>query len=223
MMTNGSNDRKVSLAPNSRPYLLKRIISDVFDTVLIFLLFILFSALLFASPLADAYNGHYENILKETEKITSEYGKGTKEASEALRNDAYYSDELFAANLHSFILKAAAGLMAECIVLLAVPLVSRTRGTPGKIMTGLIPFSEKKQTRASRPVIAGRFIYIFIIDSLFLYLFTGIATFILVPVIRLIEMLLNSKNKTLCDAVTGIMIIEKLSYNGIEQISEDLT
>ena len=59
------------------------------------------------------------------------------------------------------------------------------------------------------------YLFIFLIDSLGLYLFTGILTFLMVPVVRLMEMLLNKKNKTICDFVTGIMVIEKLSYNGI--------
>ncbi len=44
---------------------------------------------------------------------------------------------------------------------------------------------------------------------------TGTLTFLLVAVIRLTEMLLNRKNKTLCDFLTGIMIIETMSYDGI--------
>ena len=35
------------------------------------------------------------------------------------------------------------------------------------------------------------------------------------------KMFLNSKNKTICDALTGIMIIEKLSYDGIDKKLEE--
>ena len=61
----------------------------------------------------------------------------------------------------------------------------------------------------------GRFLFIYLFDSLALYLFTGLLTFLLVPVLRLIQMLLNRKHKTIVDYMTATMIIEKASYNGI--------
>ncbi len=215
-MENGKTDIKLDLEPNSKPYLLKRLISDGFDTVSVFLLFMLISSLIFASPLAGVYNSHYENYKKAEQSAVSEYGDDAAAISEKLNNDAYYLEERFAANLHSYVLKAAAGFIAEAAVLLIVPLVDKKRCTPGKILTGIMPFSEKRQTKASRLTVLYRFIFIFIIDSAVLYLFTGILTFLLVPVIRLTEMLLNHKNKTICDAITGVTIIEKRSYNGID-------
>ena len=215
-MRNGKSDVKLDIEPNSKPYLLKRIISDGFDTVLIFVLFMIFSALIFSSPLANVYNTHYENFTKIQKSVTEEYGGDAEAITQALNNDAYYRDERFAANLHAYLLKLLAGFAAEAAVLLIVPLISKLRGTPGKLLTGIIPFNEKRQTKASRLAIAARFIYVFVLDSAFLYLFTGIFTFLLVPVLRFVEMLVNKKNKTICDAVTGIMIIEKLSYNGID-------
>ena len=218
---NDNTTEKIELEPNSKPYLLKRLISDGFDTVLIFLLFMLVSAIVFSTPLADVYNAHYENYKRIQDEAVSEYGGDAAAVSEKLNNDAYYLDERFAANLHSYLLKLLAGFVAEAAVLAAVPLIANTRGTPGKLLTGLIPFSVKKQKKASALTVLARFAFIFIIDSAFLYLFTGIMTFLLVPVLRLIEILLNSKNKTICDAVTGIMIIEKLSYDGIDKKLEE--
>lgn len=215
-MKNGTNDVKLDLEPNSKPYLLKRIISDGFDTVMIFVLFMALSALVFASPLANVYNTHYENYKKIQDSVKEEYGDDAAAITEKLNNDWTYRDEQFAANLHGYVLKLLAGFIAEAAVLLIIPLISRMRGTPGKLMTGLIPFNEKRQTKASHLTVFFRFLFIFIIDSSILYLFTGILTFLLVPVIRLMEMLFNKKNKTICDAVTGVMIIEKLSYNGID-------
>ena len=215
-MKNGEADVKLDLEPNSKPYLLKRIISDGFDTVLIFVLFMALSALIFASPLANVYNTHYENYKKIQDSVKEEYRDDAAAITEKLNSDRTYRDEQFAANLHSYVLKLLAGFIAEAAMLLLIPLISKGRCTPGKLMTGLIPFNEKRQARASRLTVFFRFLFIFIIDSAILYLFTGILTFLLVPVIRLIEMLFNKKNKTICDAVTGVMIIEKLSYNGID-------
>lgn len=215
-MKNDQNRAKLDLEPNSKPYLLKRLISDGFDTVLIFVLFMAFSALIFASPLANVYNSHYDNYKKVQESVMEEYKDDAAAITDALRSDAYYRDEQFAANLHSYLLKLLAGFLSEAVVLLLFPLVLKHRGTPGKLMTGIMPFNEKKQTKASRLAILARFAYIYIFDSAFLYLFTGIFTFLLVPVFRLVEMLVNKKNKTICDALTGVTIIEKLSYNGID-------
>lgn len=216
-MKNGFPDEKVQIEPNSKPYLLKRIISDGFDVIVIFLLFMILSAVIFSSPLAKIYNEHFENYKKVQDDVIEEFGKdNTAAINESLNGNDYYKDELFAANLHGYILKLVAGFVAEAAVLLIVPLLSKARGTPGKLLTRIMPFCERKRARASRLSILGRFAFIFIIDSAFLYLFTGIFTFMLVPVIRLIEMLLNKKNRTICDTVSGITVIEQLSYDGID-------
>ena len=211
---NGTN---IQLEPNSKPYLLKRMISDGFDTVSIFVLFMVISALIFASPLANVYNEHYENYKRVKDEAVAEYGDDAEAITNKLSTDRYYLDEQFAANLHSYLLKLLAGFIAEAAVLAAVPLISKQRGTPGKLMTGIIPFKEKKQTKADAKTILLRFVYVFIIDGAVFYLFTGILTFLLIPVIRLVEILINKKNKTLCDALTGVMMIEKLSYDGIDK------
>jgi len=206
----------IKLEPNSKPYLLKRIISDGFDTVLVFLLFMTFSALVFSTPLADTYNRHYENYKEVQERVIEEYGDNAGAINEILGNDGYYRDERFAANLHGYILKLTAGIISEAIVLLFVPLLSPERATPGKILMRLMPYCERKRTRATRASVLGRFIFVLVIDSALFYLLTGVLTFLLIPVIRLIEMLLNKKNKTVCDVLSGVMIIEQLSYDGID-------
>ena len=188
-MKNGQYDVKLDLEPNSKPYLLKRIISDGFDTVLIFLLFMILSAAVFATPLAAVYNTHYENYKKVQDSAVEEFNNDADKITEKLNNDKYYLDEKFAANLHAYLLKLLAGFIAEAAVLLIVPVISHNRCTPGKLMTGIMPFKEKKQTKASRLAVFGRFIFIFIVDSAFFYLYTGVFTFLLIPVIRLIEML----------------------------------
>ena len=209
------NGRTFEIEPNSRPYLLKRVLSDGFDTVLIFALFMLLTMLLLKTPLAGTYQRHYERaqaILKETAEA---YGNDEKAVSDALNQNDEYRNELFAANLHSFLLKALAGFIAEALILLLVPFLNRNRCTPGKLMTGIMPFNERRQSRGVWDQILYRFLYVFLIDSLAFYLFTGILTFILIPVLRFTELLFSKKHKTLCDLITGVMIIEKLSYDGI--------
>ncbi len=205
----------IDIEPNSRPYLAKRLLADGFDTVLIFVLFMLLTALILKTPLAGTYHTHQDraaSILNETVKAL---GNEKESVSKALNENEEYRNELFAANLHSYLLKAFACFIAEVLFLLAIPFLNRNRSTPGKLLTGIMPFSETRQSRIAWYQILYRFLFVFLIDSLALYLVTGILTFLLVPVLRLTELLMNRKHKTLCDMITGVMIIEKMSYDGI--------
>ena len=209
------NGTQIELEANSRPFLAKRLLADGFDTVLIFLLYLLLTSLILKTPLAGTYHLHADRadaIVKET-ALTLQNDAAAVTA--ALNADAEYRDEIFAAHLHGYLLKGLAVLLAEAVILLAIPLSNRNKATPGKLLTGIMPFSEKRQARAKWYQILYRFLFVFLLDSMALYLLTGTMTFLLVPVLRLIEMLLNRKNKTICDSVTGIMIIENLSYDGI--------
>lgn len=208
-------EKTVEIERNSKPYLLKRMISDGFDTMLIFGLFMLITALVMKTPLANHYNEHYERYVAIEEEAKAAYGNDAAAIAEALNGNAAYGNERFAAALNGYLLKAFAGLLATTPVLLAVPFLNRDRATPGKLMTGIMPFHERRQRRALWYQILFRFLFVFLIDCLGLYLLTGIWTFLLVPVLRLIEILCSRKDKTICDMITGIMIIEKLSYSGI--------
>lgn len=210
-------EKAVEFERNSKPYLAKRLIADGFDTVLLFGSFMLFMALVMHSPLASVYDRHYERYTTIEAETVAEYNGDAEAISKALNGNEEYLNERFAASLHGYLLKAYAGLMAAIPVLLAVPLLNRYRATPGKLMTGIMPFHERRQRTAVWYQIVFRFLFVFVIDGLGLYLITGIWTFVLVPVIRLIEILCSRKNKTICDLITGIMIIEKLSYSGINQ------
>lgn len=209
-------ENPAGIEQNSKPYLLKRLIADGFDTVLIFGLFMLFTALLLRSPLAKTYQAHFERYKAIEAEAIEAYENDAQAITDALNNNAEYGEERFAATLHSYVLKALAGLLATLPVLLIVPLANRYRATPGKLMTGVLPFHERRQRCAVWYQILYRFLFVFLIDGLALYLLTGIWTFVLVPVLRLIEILLSRKDKTILDMFTGVMIIEKLSYNGIK-------
>ena len=205
----------VELEPNSRPYLVKRFVADGLDILLIFGLYMLFTFLILKAPLADTYHAHADRAEAIVKEAVARYNNDAEAITAALRESEEYRDERFAANLHGYLLKSLAVFLAEAILLLAVPLLSHWKMTPGKQLTGIMPFNEKRQTRAVWYQILYRFLFVFLIDSMALYLLTGTLTFLLVPVIRLTEMLMNKKNKTVCDAVTGILIIEKASYDGI--------
>ncbi|MBR3036514.1 MAG: RDD family protein [Lachnospiraceae bacterium] len=205
----------VELEPNSRPYLVKRFVADGLDIILIFGLYLLFTFLILKTPLADTYYGHADRAEAIVKEAVARYDNDAKAITSALNGNEEYRNERLAVELHGYLLKGLAVFLAEAILLLAVPLLSHWRVTPGKMLTGIMPFNEKKQTRAVWYQILYRFLFVFLIDSMALYLLTGTLTFLLVPVIRLTEILMNKKNKTVCDAVTGILIIEKASYDGI--------
>ena len=210
------NGRQIELEPNSKPLLVKRLIADGFDILLIFALFMAFTALILKTPLANTYHAHLDRYKAIEEQAIARLGDDAEAVSRALNGDDTYQNERFAANLHGYLLKAAAGFLAELLVLLVVPFLNGSRSTPGKLMTGIMPFHERRQRKAVWYQIFFRSLFVCVIDGRGLYLLTGIWTFVLVPVLRLIELLLSRKNKTFLDMLTGIMVIEKLSYSGIE-------
>lgn len=207
---------QIELAPNSPPYLLKRMVADGFDIVLIFVLFTLLSMLLLKTPQAAAYRAHYERCRIIENETAASFPGDTEAIAAALSENAEYRDELFAANLHGYVIKAVACFFAELPVLLVIPLLNKNRCTPGKLMTGIMPFHESRQSRVGRSHAVFTFVFVWLFDSLGPYLLTEMLTFLLIPVLRLTEMLLNlKKQKTVCDLITGTRIIEKLSYQGI--------
>lgn len=207
--------RTIEIEPNSKPYLLKRLIADGFDTALIFMLFMLFTLIIMNTALAGTYNAHYERYTEIETRVMAENGNDAAKSAEVLGSHEEYQYERFAATLHSYLLKLLAAVISEALVLLLLPFILKDRVTPGKLLTGIMPFNERRQSRATRGQVFARFLFVLVFDSMFWYLLTGIFTFLLIPVLRLIEMLISRKNKTICDFVTGVMIIEKISYDGI--------
>ena len=209
------NGTTIELTPNSKPYLLKRILADGLDTVLLFGLFMLFTMLVLKTPLADVYHSHFDRYSAIEKETAEALGNDAEAVSAALNSNDEYKNERFAANLHSYLLKALAAFLSEALILLLVPFMTRERVTLGKRLTGVMPFNELRQARITWYQLVFRFLFVFFIDSLGLYMLTGILTFLLVPVLRFTEILLNKKQKTICDLITGVTIIEKLSYDGI--------
>lgn len=207
--------KPLELEPNSRPYLLKQLIADGFDTVLLFLLFTVLTLVVMKTPLASAYDAHTARAVQIREEAVAAFPDDRSKQAESLSGNEEYRYVLFAANLHAYLLKALAAFVSEAVLLLAVPLLNRNRQTFGKMMTGVMPFNRKRRSRISAAQVFGRFLFVLIADSLFWYLLTGVFTFLLIPVLRLTEMLLNKNRRTLLDLVSGVHMIEKRSYDGI--------
>ena len=204
--------KQLDIIPNSRPYLLKRLISDGFDVMSLFLLFLALTFVISSTGLASEANQHLERCKQIQQQVISQCGGDSQKAKAILKDNQEYRDELLAYQLHSFLLRMLACGIAEGILLLIIPLCTKDRATLGRLLTGIVLFNESRQTKASRLQVVYRFVFILICASIFPYPWTGIYTFLLIPVIRLTVMMLNKKNKTICDYVTNTMYIEKLSY-----------
>ena len=198
---------------NTKPILIKRFICDGFDLMSLYLLFMLLMFMIMNTSLAETYNRHLVNYLK-IEYQVKENAVNADEVSEMLNSNQEYQDELFSANLHSFILKALALFIGETILYLLIPMLNKDYLTLGKILTGLMLFNESRQTKASRLQVVLRYVFMYLV-SISLYPWTGIYTFVLIAVIRLIVIMLNEKDKTLCDYVSQTMLIDKESYSSI--------
>ena len=85
----------------------------------------------------------------------------------------------------------------------------------GKSMTGILLFDRSRQAKANRMQVLYRFMFLYF-ESIVLYPWTGIYTFALIAVLRLIVMMTNGNNRTLCDLASGTMYIEKMSYRSFE-------
>ena len=130
-----SKGYSLEIEPNSRPLLAKRMISTGFDTVSLLMVFLLLTYLIMQTPLAATYNQHAENCrVIEREAITVA-GNDMAAVSEILKANDSYREELFAANLHSYLLKMLAGFIGEGILFLLIPLVRKDRATIGRALT----------------------------------------------------------------------------------------
>lgn len=197
---------------NSKPHFIKRIAADGFDISSLFILFMLLNVILSNTALFATYRNHvarYQQIEQEVLR-----NNDRELVNEILMNDEEYQNEVFAANLHSFLIRVLIGFVGELILFLIIPLVNPNRLTLGKMMAGVMLFDEARQSRATKMQIAARFILI-VLASIFIYFWMGIYSFLLYPVLRLIVVLLSKKDKTLCDYLTSTMLIDKLSYSSI--------
>ncbi|MBR5754995.1 MAG: RDD family protein [Erysipelotrichaceae bacterium] len=203
---------QLDLEPNSKPYLLKRFIADGFDLTCLFILVMLIAFLVEKTPIADRYRTHvrnYEAIEREVLE-NAEAGK----VNDILQNDEEYQSEVFAANLHHYLLVMLEVFIGELVLFAIVPLLNGGSSL-GKSMTGILLFDRSRQAKANRMQVLYRFMFLYF-ESIVLYPWTGIYTFALIAVLRFIVMMTNGNNRTLCDYASGTMYIEKMSYRSFE-------
>ena len=197
---------------NTRPFLLKRFAADGFDITCLFVLFMLLSVLLRNTALFATYNMHVANYMAIQQEVVA--SNDWEDVNEILNNDERYQNEVFAAVLHSNLIAIFIGFIGETVLYLIIPLIDKDGLTLGKKLCGIMLFDERRQTKARKWQIVYRFVLI-VLAGAALYPWTGIYTFLLYPVLRFIVLILNRKNKTLCDLLTSTMLIERESYSSI--------
>ena len=116
----------IDIEPNSRPHVLKRIAADGFDITTVFFVFLALTYLILNTPLANTYNQHYTKYTAIVEQVKVQYQNDAEAITAALNSNEEYKNELFAANLHGYILKAVACFGAEAVFLLIIPLTNKT-------------------------------------------------------------------------------------------------
>lgn len=206
----------MEIKENSKPILIKRIISDSFDIMSLFILFMLFMYIFMRLPIADKINEYIFKYQEIEKQVLVSINNNQTLASDLLNQNEEYKNLLFATSLNSFLLKAFAGLISEAILFVVIPLTNKDKNSLGRLLTGLLLFDESRMSLISNKQLILRFIFIFFVESIALYPWTGVYTFIFVGVLRLIVIMLNNKDKTLCDYFSGTMLIEKMSYRSFE-------
>lgn len=246
-------DKTINIEPNSKPYLGKRIISELFDLFTFIILFVVIGLGLFKTGIASTYYQHVDSYtrIQDTYKLESGYGEKTyitedinnssiiyieentnkkyyvslnKSATNeqkinylnSLKEDKTYQDEVFGADVHRYMILLLSVGISQTILFLIVPLANKEKSTLGRKLTGIILFNPKTQTVARWYQILAIFLIRFIIEFGLIYLWMGIYSILLVPVIQFIVILINKNNKNLRDFITGTMAIEKLSYSSID-------
>ena len=192
-----SGERSVS------PSLFRRAVRFGFDLMSLFLLYLLLVWLMTLTPLWDKADAHLQRCAEIQSAALEECGGDRQKAEEILSGDPEYREELFAYELRSYLLKAACAAAAETVLFLIVPLRSETRSTAGMALTDLGLFDPSALTWAPGAKVFYRFLFILLIDSLALYPWTGLYTFLLVPVLRVIQLMLFGSRRTICDYLTG--------------------
>ena len=202
----------MKMEANSKPIFLKRFAADGFDIMSLFLLFLLLNALLSNTALFATYNSHVENYRRIEQEVLR--NNDAEAVNEILQNNEEYQDELFAATLHSCLIRILIGLVGELVLYLIIPLADKDGLTLGKRLSGVMLFDEARQSKARKLQLAARFVFIASVSGS-MYFWMGIYSFLLYPLLRFIVVILNRKNRSLCDFITSTMMIDKSSYSSI--------
>ncbi|HNX15929.1 MAG TPA: RDD family protein [Bacilli bacterium] len=144
-------------------------------------------------------------IANPTEEIRDSYIQSIK-ANEA------YSNLTFDKDLINYGINVLCGTFTLGIFLLAVPLMNQRRATIGQLFAEEQLFATRYESRALWYQVLFRYLFILIICGCLPFLFFGLYTFFIVPVVFLVIASLTKSGRTLHDLITGTKVIDKKTF-----------
>lgn len=145
------------------------------------------------------------NITEPTQEIYDTY-------VQTLKDNSTYGNLTFDKDLINYGINVLCGTVTLGIFLLSVPLLNKRRATIGQLFSEEQLFAVRYQSRARWYQVLFRFLIIFIIDGCLPFLFFGLYTFFIVPVIFLIISCLSKSGRTLHNLITGTKLIDKKTF-----------
>ena len=116
-------------------------------------------------------------------------------------------------HIHNYLLTISIGFVLEALFFLTMPLIKNIGQTPGMWVAGIRMISVKDYLKPKWTQYLGRFLFIFFVESALPYFFLAEYTLLVVPgVLFLFLLFFKAKNRTLHDLVSGIMVIEKITF-----------
>lgn len=141
-----------------------------------------------------------------SEEVVAEYKK-------EVTGDSAYGDISFKYSLAGFGYVCLGGFLSELIFLLIIPLINKRRATIGQLLAGLQVISVRYQDRAMWYQLVGRLAFVYLIESVLLYLLINYWIMLVMPILVIAFAAINRKtNRALQDIISGTQIIHKKSF-----------
>lgn len=141
----------------------------------------------------------------------------------AINSNQNYKDCIFGCDLHNYLICALAFAVSETVLFLIIPLIDKKRRTIGKIVVNISLYSIKNQSYAYWYHVMFRWLLTLVFETLVLFPFLSMYTFIAVPVIEIVFSLINTENRSLRDVCTLTKLIEDKSYLPIDVLESEVT
>ena len=136
---------------------------------------------------------------------------------ETVTSDQYYKTYQFNYRLCDFGVMCLAAVISEVVFLVVVPLTNKKRATLGKLAAGTQVIHSKYQVEASWYQMVGRFLWVYIVETVLPYLIITnalVIALVVQPVLFVIS-LFNKRHRMLHDYVSRTEVIDKRTFVSI--------
>ena len=132
----------------------------------------------------------------------------------AVTNDQYYKNYSFNYRLCDFGVMALAAAVSETIFLFVVPLINKRRATLGKLAAGIQVIHYRYQIEATWYQMLGRFLWVYIIETVLPYLIISNALILALVVqpLMFVITLFTKDHRTIHDYISRTMVIDKRTF-----------